>query len=259
MRSLAALNMSAAFAATVVAAPLVVRAEPVRPGEPSSAIELGLFGHETPEVLKEAKADPYAAPRAVNCRSLAQEISALDDVLGPDADMPSEKTRMRARANRLIGQALRGVIPHRDVVRFVTGADRRDKALNQAAMAGWARRGFLRGMEVSLHCADSHVEKAVASTGEARDAAATAQARAPIALEPIAPAGATRQTVAYTRTAFPYETPAAEPAAVADPPVAPVRESAEAAPEATPKATPRRGLLHSVSDAIVGPVKAFVR
>lgn len=44
-------------------------------------------------------------------------------MLGPDADQPA------------------------------TGANRKDNALGDTAMAGWARRGFLKGLEINLGCA----------------------------------------------------------------------------------------------------------
>jgi hypothetical protein len=188
----AAVSLVVTLGAAAAFAPLAGRAETVRPGEPSDNIELGLFGHTTPEVLKRAKADPYAIPARRNCDAIEREIVALDEVLGPDADAPAHKTAMRARANRLIGQAMRGMIPHRDVVRIVTGADRRDKALNEAAMAGWARRGFLRGMELDRGCPTSMAAapstSPSADQGAARDASAVAKSEEPAALAPITPA-----------------------------------------------------------------------
>ena len=44
------------------------------------------------------------------------------------------------------------MVPYGGVVRFVTGANKKDKALRQAVLAGYARRGFLRGVELSLKC-----------------------------------------------------------------------------------------------------------
>jgi hypothetical protein len=243
MRSLAALNVTAALTLAVGSAPVAGHAETVRPGEPSDSIGLGLIGHDTPEVLKHAKADPYAAPAAPACETIPHEIAALDEVLGPDADSPTQKTKMRARANRLISQALRSTIPHRDVVRFVTGADRRDKALNQAAMAGWARRGFLKGMEVNLGCtAHGQVAQAADHAGE------PAAARETVALAPF-PYGAVPAHDAAGAGEDARIVPASTaPAAVAGPP-----------PSAPAKAPPHHSMWRSVSSAIVGPVEDFVR
>jgi hypothetical protein len=242
MRSLAALNMTAALALVATSAPLVGHAETVRPGEPSDSIGLGLIGHETPEVLKHAKADPYAAPAAPACETIPNEIAALDEVLGPDADTPAQKTKMRARANRLISQALRSSIPHRDVVRFVTGADRRDKALNQAAMAGWARRGFLKGMEVNLGCPS----QAVAQAADHAGAPAVAHETVVHAVFPYE-AGAVHQVAATTQDAQIV-------------PASTVPTTAADAPASAPaKAPQHHSRWRSVSSAIVGPVEDFVR
>jgi hypothetical protein len=164
----AAVTASVALAALALA-PLAGRAETIRPGEPNDNIDwtLGLFGHSVPEVLRTAKADPYAAPAAPPCETIPRELAALDAVLGPDADAPAAKLKMRARAEHLavqgMMQGVRGMIPHRDWIRFATGAGRKDKALNDAAMAGWARRGFLKGMEVNLGCEGAPTPRPVAA------------------------------------------------------------------------------------------------
>jgi len=140
----------AALALSAVA-PAAVRAEVVKPGEEQG---LGLTPGEIPAILKQAKADPYAAPAAPACESIPREIAALDEVLGPDADAPAQKVKTSDQAGDLIGGALKSLIPHRDIIRFVTGANRRDKQRTAAAMAGWSRRGYLKGMEVNLGCAE---------------------------------------------------------------------------------------------------------
>ena len=173
MRKAGAMTLLAAAALAV--AP-VARAQVVHPGQVNYDWTLGLIGHSIPAELKTAKADPYAAPAAPACETIPREIAALDEVLGPDADEPAVHVKMTARAESLVFQGVRTMIPHKDVVRFVTGANRKDKALNEAAMAGWARRGFLKGMEVNLGCA-AHLAPAptvVATTGAAIETAAIA-------------------------------------------------------------------------------------
>lgn len=123
-----------------VACPLSAFAGPVRIGEHTG---LGLLGPEVPDVLKQAKAAPYAVPPGPVCESAVAELDALNGVLGPDAHEPQLKTN---QVGKFVTKAIRGLIPHKDVLRFVTGAGRKESALQQAAMAGWARRGFLRGL-----------------------------------------------------------------------------------------------------------------
>lgn len=135
---------TAAMAAGCLAS--AAHADPVHPGEQSG---LGLTGPSIPPILQQAKADPYAPPAEPVCRSLPAEIDALNEVLGPDADQPQKK---RNAAAKWVGGAVRGLIPHRDVIRFLTGAGKKDDALKQAAMAGWARRGYLKGLAKTLDC-----------------------------------------------------------------------------------------------------------
>ncbi|HEY8573120.1 hypothetical protein [Phenylobacterium sp.] len=144
------------LAAGAVACPLSAWAGPVRVGEPSG---LGLWGPEVPDVLKQAKADPYAAPVGDVCAAATAELAALNETLGPDANEPPPKTNQAAK---LVTRAIRGAIPHKDIIRFVTGAGRKESALQQAVMAGWARRGFLRGL--TRNCVDGEETAPVTTT-----------------------------------------------------------------------------------------------
>jgi hypothetical protein len=196
-----------AAVAAVTAAAGVGHAEVVKPGEQSGPA-LGLIGGEIPAILQKAKADPYAAPPAPACETIPAEIAALDQVLGPDADAPPEKAK--GSAGHFLARAVRGLIPHRDIVRMVTGAERKDQERNAAAMAGWTRRGYLKGMEVNLGCAertaateptpaDSPVGTPAAaiapsspgSAGDASEAAAAQDARASQASAPADPGAGT--------------------------------------------------------------------
>jgi hypothetical protein len=114
---------------------------------------LGLFGPHIPDVLQRAKADPYAPPPAPECATVPKEIAQLDALLGPDIDQPKPKTIV---PTNLIGHAVRSAIPYRSAIRFVTGADRKQKRLEQATKAGWARRGFLKGLAARMDC-DAHI------------------------------------------------------------------------------------------------------
>jgi hypothetical protein len=148
---------AAALFATLAATP--GWAGPVRVGEDRG---LGLMGAETPAVLKAVAADPYKAPSAPVCESIPQEIAALNEVLGADVDTPKVKASLLGP--NLIGGAVRGLVPYRGWVRMLTRAGDRDKALMNAAMAGYARRGYLRGLEQNLACGAAS-QPAAAVTG----------------------------------------------------------------------------------------------
>ncbi len=131
--------------ATVLASPALAQ---VIPGSQQG---LGLTGADIPPILKAVQADPYRYPAAPACESIPQEIVALNQVLGPDVDGERVKT---SKVHMAMNYA-RGMIPYRGYVRFLTRADSKDKALQAAATAGYARRGFLRGLEAHLQCAPS--------------------------------------------------------------------------------------------------------
>ncbi|HVI32223.1 hypothetical protein [Phenylobacterium sp.] len=130
----------AALVATGAAALAAPAAAEIKPGQQEG---LGLTAQDVPELLKKAKADPYAPPAAPACETAYQELAALDQILGPDADEPSVK---KAQAGNLLMKGVRSLIPHREIFRVLTGVDRKERELAEAAMAGWARRGYLKGM-----------------------------------------------------------------------------------------------------------------
>ncbi|MDB5476835.1 MAG: hypothetical protein JWP49_2346 [Phenylobacterium sp.] len=136
------------FGATILALAMAsaAAAEPVRPGEQQG---LGLTGPEVPPLLREARANPYALPASQDCPGVLAQISALDEVLGPDLDAPATT---QARNGPDVMAGVRAILPYGGVMRMFTGAGRREKALTQAALAGWERRGFLKGVARNLGC-----------------------------------------------------------------------------------------------------------
>jgi hypothetical protein len=124
-------------------------------------------------------------------------------------------------------------------------------------MAGWARRGFLKGMEVNLGC-PSHapIEQAAAPAAPFHAEPATAHIV-------VAPEIGTQAAVIHT--VFPYEAGAIHPVAVTtqEAQVVPVSitptVTADAAASAPATLVQHHSRWRSVSDAIVGPVKDFIR
>lgn len=120
--------------------------------KPGSDTGLGLSGADVPPLLAAIKADPYKAPAAPACDTVPAEILAINDLLGPDLDTPPETDdTKKSLASKSAGVA-RSLVPYGGVVRFVTGANKKDKELREAIVAGYARRGFLRGLESNLKC-----------------------------------------------------------------------------------------------------------
>ena len=114
---------------------------------------LGLQGPVTPPELKTVVLAPYAPPVPADCAGLAAAITALDDLLGPDVDAPPAAAQsLDSKAGQAMGSAVRGAIPYRWVVRWMTGAGKADRELRQAILAGTARRGFLKGLRQAGRC-----------------------------------------------------------------------------------------------------------
>ncbi|MDO8377427.1 hypothetical protein [Phenylobacterium sp.] len=117
---------------------------------------LGITGAVTPPEMKAVAAAPYALPSPPDCAALAREILQLDDLLGPDVDvLAAAETRsgaMGRAADRAIVGAVRGAIPYRWVLRWMTQAGKLDRELRLAILAATARRGYLKGVRLGLAC-----------------------------------------------------------------------------------------------------------
>ncbi len=125
---------------------------------------LGITARDVPELLRKAKADPYAP---VDCEAAYQEVAQLDQILGPDANEPETS---KSQAGNLLMKGARSLIPYREVFRVLTGVDRKERELAEAAMAGWARRGYLKG-QLRDQCSGSQTIAAADSGGVPASAA----------------------------------------------------------------------------------------
>jgi hypothetical protein len=125
--------------------------------------DLNLVSAPIPGVLVEAQKHPYAVPADTACPALAANVRALDEVLGPDLDTPPlpNNPGLIERGTTFLGDTavgeLRGaaerVVPFRQWVRKLSGAERYTKDVAAAIAAGTARRAFLKGVRVTRGCA----------------------------------------------------------------------------------------------------------
>lgn len=117
--------------------------------------DVGLSRKGIPPVLVAAAADPYSLDGARNCTQIAQGVTALNAVLGPDYAPDGSKAKEN-RAGKLAeagGQTIvNSLIPFRGLVREVSGAASAQRQMNAAIDAGLARRGFLRGLHSARRC-----------------------------------------------------------------------------------------------------------
>jgi len=123
--------------------------------------DLNLVYAEIPAALLKARTQPYALPAEPGCAELAAEIRDLDEVLGPDLDVPAPaKPGLIERGadtagNAAVGALRRtteGILPFRSWVRMLSGAEKHSKQVAAAIAAGVVRRAFLKGLRVSRQC-----------------------------------------------------------------------------------------------------------
>ena len=120
--------------------------------------DLNLKKIPIPDVLNRAVANPYDLRSMDRCPLVAAEVMRLDAALGPDKDAPpppDTRTLNEKRGNtatKVLKVGVEAVTPYRGLVRMVTGAQAYDKKVLAAIEAGFARRGFLKGMAMKMNC-----------------------------------------------------------------------------------------------------------
>lgn len=115
--------------------------------------DVGVTRIEIPAVLVEASEDPYSLKGLKTCRQLTAELAELDAALGPDLRDARYQENRAAKLAEAGGKTLiNSVIPFRSLVREVSGAATSDRRLRAAEKAGYARRGFLRGVHATRNC-----------------------------------------------------------------------------------------------------------
>jgi hypothetical protein len=133
-----------------------VKAPEIQPRDVANAAtqpvrDLNLAGEEPGDYLAGVVQDPYGKPPA-ECSGLDGEIARLDLILGADVDAPRKADDDMLGA--LTIAAVRNVtsLPFRGVIREVTGAAPRERAMRQALLAGAVRRGYLKGRRTAQNC-----------------------------------------------------------------------------------------------------------
>jgi hypothetical protein len=118
------------------------------------ARDVGLMKRQIPPILVEAQDDPYSVKGLKTCKQLAAEVVELNAVLGPDYTVGNEVKENKAGKLAEAGgkTVINTIIPFRGLVRELTGAAPADRRLNAALDAGYARRGFLRGVHAKQGC-----------------------------------------------------------------------------------------------------------
>ena len=118
------------------------------------ARDVGASKTTVPPVLQEAIAAPYSMTSTASCKQLASGLGRLNAVLGPDFGAGAQTNENRASKIAQAGgqTVVNSLLPFRGLVREVSGAAPAERRLNAAIDAGYARRGFLRGLQKARKC-----------------------------------------------------------------------------------------------------------
>ena len=116
--------------------------------------DVGVARKQIPTPLVKATEAPYSLKGLKNCRQLAAAVTELNEVLGPDFDGAAVYRENRAAKLAEAGgkTVVNSLIPFRSLVREVSGAAPADRRLRAAINAGFARRGYLRGVYATRGC-----------------------------------------------------------------------------------------------------------
>lgn len=153
-RFILAIAAAAASAPVMAAAPdKPVTQKDVTAGDVAATpmTDLNLRKGEIPAILTAATEQPYTLLGLTNCQQLAAAIGEFDAVLGDDLDTPKEGER-RTTPGRLAQSVVGSFIPFRGIIREVSGANSKQRELQNAIQAGVARRSFLKGYGQARGC-----------------------------------------------------------------------------------------------------------
>jgi len=107
--------------------------------------------------LEAMMAEPYSMKGLRTCRQIITEVRKIDDMIGPDVDSPEamQAARKQTPAEFAFGatEAIAGsLIPFTGLVRFVSGAQKRERYAQAAVFAGSVRRAYLKGTARNRGC-----------------------------------------------------------------------------------------------------------
>jgi hypothetical protein len=118
------------------------------------ATDVGAKKLTVPPVLQRAIAAPYATAGTASCAQITSGIRQLNGALGADFVAGAQTNENRASKIAEAGgkTIVNSLLPFRGLVREVSGAAPAQRRLNAAIDAGYARRGFLRGLAQAKRC-----------------------------------------------------------------------------------------------------------
>ena len=124
--------------------------------------DLNIVRTAIPKVLRDAQKNPYAPPAEKTCAVLAADITLLDEALGADLDTPETPKNpglvargvdnIQSASVSALKRTTENVVPFRNWIRKLSGAERNSKAVASAIAAGTIRRAYLKGIGQATGC-----------------------------------------------------------------------------------------------------------
>lgn len=119
--------------------------------------DMNIIQKKVPAELEAMMEAPYSLKGIRYCRHYAAEVKKIDEMIGFDVDsaeaMADKKKQTPAEFAFGATEALVGsLIPFSGVVRFVSGAQKRERFAAAALYAGAVRRSFLKGTARAKGC-----------------------------------------------------------------------------------------------------------
>lgn len=119
--------------------------------------DMNIVKKKIPPELEAMMADPYSQKGLNTCRQLLDEVKKIDELIGPDVDSPEANadSRKQTPAEFVFGatEALAGsLIPFSGLIRYVSGAQKRERYAQAAVFAGAIRRSYIKGRARARGC-----------------------------------------------------------------------------------------------------------
>ncbi len=111
--------------------------------------DMNIARDELPATVVEAAREPYRQP--TDCGFAGRDLARLDAALGPDVNAPSAPSDT---ANRLATGVVDELVtlPFRGILREVSGARAAERRRQEAILAAFARRSYLKGWRRGNDC-----------------------------------------------------------------------------------------------------------
>ncbi|GGI80978.1 hypothetical protein GCM10007973_16880 [Polymorphobacter multimanifer] len=119
--------------------------------------DLNLMKKKVPPELEAMMENPYALTGLKTCRQYAAEVTKITEMVGPDVDSAEARAdkKKQTPAEFAFGatEAIAGsLIPFAGVIRFVSGAQKRERYAQAAVYAGTVRRSYIKGTARAKGC-----------------------------------------------------------------------------------------------------------